>query len=50
MRIFEEMREAGYAGGYDAVRRYAKGWRRDRGAVMAPRRACGTEPHGPALF
>jgi len=35
MRIFEEVRGLGYAGGYDAVRRYAKGWRRDRGAVMA---------------
>jgi transposase len=36
IRIFEEVRGLGYAGGYDAVRRYAKGWRRDRGAVTAP--------------
>ena len=35
MRIFEEVRGLGYAGGYDAVRRYAKGWRRERGAVTA---------------
>ena len=36
IRIFEEVRGLGYAGGYDAVRRYAKGWLRDRGAVTAP--------------
>src|SRR3954447_711440 len=35
MCLFEEVRGLGYAGGYDAVRRYAKGWRRDRGAVTA---------------
>jgi transposase len=35
MRIFEEVRGLGYAGGYDAVRRHAKGWRQERGAVTA---------------
>jgi transposase len=34
-RIFEELRALGYTGGYDAVRRYAKGWRRRRGAAAA---------------
>jgi transposase len=27
-RLFEELRALGYGGGYDAVRRYAKAWRR----------------------
>ena len=35
MRIFEELRELGYEGGYDSVRRYAKTWRVARGAVTA---------------
>ena len=30
IRIFEELRGLGYEGGYDAVRRYARGWRRDQ--------------------
>src|SRR5689334_6467362 len=30
VRIFEELRGLGYDGGYDAVRRYARGWQRDR--------------------
>ncbi len=30
IRLFEELRGRGYQGGYDAVRRYARGWRRDR--------------------
>jgi len=30
IRVFEELRGLGYAGGYDAVRRYARGWQRDR--------------------
>jgi transposase len=30
VRIFEELRGLGYEGGYDAVRRYARGWQRDR--------------------
>jgi len=29
IRVFEELRGRGYEGGYDAVRRYARGWRRD---------------------
>jgi transposase len=29
IRIFEELRGRGYAGGYDAVRRYARGWERE---------------------
>jgi transposase len=35
MRVFEELRELGYEGGYDSVRRYAKAWRVARGAVAA---------------
>lgn len=35
IRLFEELRGRGYAGGYDAVRRYARGWRRERVAVTA---------------
>ena len=34
IRMFEELRRLGYAGGYDAVRRYARVWRRERGAAM----------------
>jgi transposase len=34
-RIYEELRGAGYDGGYDAVRRYAKSWREERGAITA---------------
>jgi transposase len=32
IRIFEALRERGYEGGYDAVRRYARVWQRDRTA------------------
>ncbi len=35
IRIFEELRGLGYEGGYDAVRRFAKGWLQNRGAVTA---------------
>jgi transposase len=35
IRIFEELRGLGYEGSYDAVRRYAKRWRVERGAAMA---------------
>jgi transposase len=35
IRIFEALREAGYDGGYDAVRRYARIWHRQRGATTA---------------
>src|SRR5262244_312914 len=35
IRIFEELRELGYEGSYDAVRRYAKRWRAAHGAAMA---------------
>src|SRR5271167_1469252 len=31
IRIFEALRTRGYAGGYDAVRRYARRWRTTRG-------------------
>ena len=33
MRIFEALRELGYQGGYDAVRRYARAWRRERASA-----------------
>ena len=35
IRVYEDLREAGYDGGYDAVRRYARGWQKERGAVTA---------------
>ena len=35
IRVFEELRRLGYEGGYDAVRRYARGWRRAHGAATA---------------
>ena len=31
IRIFEELRGRGYDGGYDAVRRYARRWSKERG-------------------
>jgi transposase len=33
IRIYEELRALGYDGSYYAIRRYAKGWSNDRGAV-----------------
>jgi hypothetical protein len=35
VRIFETLRDRGFNGGYDAVRRYAKSWRKARGAATA---------------
>jgi len=35
IRIFEELHALGYDGSYDAVRRYAKVWRAERGAATA---------------
>src|SRR5467141_2525528 len=35
IRVFEELSRLGYEGGYDAVRRYAKRWRVERGAATA---------------
>jgi transposase len=35
IRLFEELRSLGYAGGYDAVRRYARRWSRERGTSAA---------------
>jgi len=35
IRLFEELRDQGYEGGYDAVRRYARRWARDRGQSTA---------------
>ena len=32
IRVFEELRRLGYEGSYDAVRRYARAWCRDRGS------------------
>jgi transposase len=31
IRVFEELRERGYQGGYDTIRRYARSWSRDQG-------------------
>ena len=35
IRIYEELRAAGYEGGYDAVRRYARQWARDHASATA---------------
>src|SRR6201996_6826649 len=35
IRIYEELRGRGYDGGYDAVRRYAGRWAKDRGHATA---------------
>ena len=35
IRIFEELRGRGYDGGYDAVRRYARRWSKERGQSIA---------------
>src|SRR5436305_7333003 len=35
IRIFEGLRALGYEGSYDAIRRYARRWRAERGAAMA---------------
>jgi transposase len=35
MRMFEELRLSGYAGGYDAIRRYARAWERQQGVRTA---------------
>ncbi len=35
IRLYEELRGLGYEGSYDAVRRYAKSWRKEHGAALA---------------
>ena len=35
IRLFEELRDLGYEGGYDAVRRYARIWGRDHASLTA---------------
>lgn len=35
IRMFEDLRDEGYEGGYDAVRRYARKWSKERGSVTA---------------
>ena len=35
IRLFEELRGCGYDGGYDAVRRYARQWSKERGQATA---------------
>ena len=35
IRLFEELRARGYEGGYDAVRRYARQWSKERGESIA---------------
>ena len=35
IRLFEELRELGYDGGYDAVRRYARRWAKEHGQSTA---------------
>jgi transposase len=35
IRLYEELHALGYEGGYDAVRRYAKAWSKERGAMTA---------------
>jgi hypothetical protein len=52
IRLFEELREHGYDGGYDAVRRYARSWAQERrqataAAALAPSpRAASTRSQG----
>src|SRR5690349_17356398 len=36
LRLFEGLREEGYGGGYDSVRRYARRWMAERGAGAQP--------------
>src|SRR6201746_2281334 len=43
IRLFEELRGRGYDGGYDAVRRYARQWSKERGASTAA-------AYGPLIF
>ena len=38
IRIFKALRGRGYEGGYDAVRRYARTWQRDRAATSVAAR------------
>jgi transposase len=35
VRVYEALRGLGYAGGYDAIRRYARGWQASRGVTEA---------------
>ena len=35
IRVFEDLRGRGYEGGYDAVRRYARRWSKERGQTIA---------------
>ena len=35
IRVFESLRGAGYEGGYDAVRRYARSWHRQRSSLLS---------------
>jgi transposase len=35
IRVYEDLRGSGYGGSYDAVRRYARSWRKERGASSA---------------
>ena len=35
IRVFEELRGLGYEGGYDAVRRYARAWSKERASATA---------------
>src|SRR3954454_12423572 len=51
IRLFEELRGCGYDGGYDAVRRYARQWSKERGQATAAAYvplsfAPGLEPRG----
>jgi transposase len=43
IRLFEQLRGMGYEGGYDAVRRYARSWRREHAAASS-------EAYGPLSF
>ena len=43
VRIYEDIASLGYGGGYDAVRRYAKAWRRRQRSVSAGTSLCAAE-------
>ena len=43
-RLTEQLKEAGYAGGYDSVRRYAQRWRQEHAAESAAAFVCAAAP------
>ena len=46
IRLFEDLRDLGYEGGYDTVRRYARTWAKERGSVTVVSRMLWKFPGG----